>query len=82
MAIKKSGSKSLADQLADLEDPTPKGLLRSLSCQRKKLRASTNTLAKILTRRIQIVEIWTVRMNPALGQMRMPGENITRALGK
>lgn len=29
MAVKKSGFKSLADQLADLEDPTPKGSLRS-----------------------------------------------------
>lgn len=28
MAVKKSGFKSLADQLADLEDPTPKGSLR------------------------------------------------------
>lgn len=29
MAVEKSGFKSLADQLADLEDPTPKGLLQS-----------------------------------------------------
>jgi protein AATF/BFR2 len=29
MAVKKPGFKSLADQLADLEDPTPKGSLRS-----------------------------------------------------
>lgn len=29
MAVKKSSFKSLADQLADLEDPTPKGSLRS-----------------------------------------------------
>lgn len=29
MAVKKTGFKSLADRLADLEDPTPKGSLRS-----------------------------------------------------